>query len=57
MIPIDESPQTQINSVFSMIWPNVSSIEAADMVMGDDAWMDFLRGEGAANDGRHWYAE
>ncbi|KAL0934332.1 C6 transcription factor [Colletotrichum truncatum] len=48
--PIDESPQTQINSVFSMMWPNVPPMEAADVVMGDDAWMEFLKG-GANGDG------
>ncbi|KAF6809235.1 C6 transcription factor [Colletotrichum sojae] len=48
--PIDESPQTQINSVFSMMWPNVPPMEAADVVMGDDAWMEFLKG-GTAGDG------
>lgn len=48
--PIDESPQTQINSVFSMMWPNVPPMEAADVVMGDDAWMEFLKG-GTSGDG------
>ncbi|KAK2056218.1 hypothetical protein LY76DRAFT_607144 [Colletotrichum caudatum] len=48
--PIDESPQTQINSVFSMMWPNVPPTEAADVVMGDDAWMEFLR-SGTSGDG------
>jgi transcriptional regulatory protein GAL4 len=42
--PVGESPQTQINSVFSMMWPNVPPMEAADVVMGDEAgWMEFLR--------------
>ncbi|KZL70749.1 fungal specific transcription factor domain-containing protein [Colletotrichum incanum] len=41
--PIDDNPQTQINSVFSMLWPNVPPMEAADVVMGDDAWMEFLK--------------
>ncbi|KAI9163590.1 C6 transcription factor [Paramyrothecium foliicola] len=42
--PVGESPQTQINNVFSMMWPNVPPLEAADVVMGDDAgWMEFLR--------------
>ncbi|KAK2024053.1 fungal-specific transcription factor domain-containing protein [Colletotrichum zoysiae] len=48
--PIDESPQTQINSVFSMMWPNVPPMEAADVVMADDAWMEFLR-SGTSGDG------
>lgn len=42
--PVGESPQTQINNVFSMMWPNVPPMEAADEVMGDEAgWMQFLR--------------
>lgn len=42
--PINESPQTQMNNVYSMMWPNVPALEA-DVVMQDDAWMEFLRGE------------
>jgi transcriptional regulatory protein GAL4 len=30
--PINESPQTQMNNVYSMIWPNVPALEA-DVVM------------------------
>ncbi|POR36979.1 Regulatory protein GAL4 [Tolypocladium paradoxum] len=42
--PVGESPETQINNVFSMMWPNVPPLEAADVVMGDDTgWMEFLR--------------
>lgn len=44
MSPINESPQTQMNNVYSMMWPNVPALEA-DVVMQDDAWMEFLRGE------------
>lgn len=44
MVPIDESPQTQINSVVTMMWPNVAPMEAADLVMGDNAWLQFLQG-------------
>ncbi|KAI7778611.1 fungal-specific transcription factor domain-containing protein [Diaporthe eres] len=40
--PIDESPQTQINQVFPMMWPNVNALEAAGEVLGNDAWMSFL---------------
>ncbi|KAL1842714.1 hypothetical protein VTK73DRAFT_3064 [Phialemonium thermophilum] len=48
--PVGESPQTQIHSVFSMMWPNVPPLEAADVVMGEDAaWMEFLRA-GSAED-------
>ena len=42
--PVGESPQTQIHNVINMMWPNVPTLEAADVVMGDDAgWMEFLR--------------
>jgi transcriptional regulatory protein GAL4 len=55
--PIDESPQTQINSVFSMIWPNVAPLEAADLVMGDDSWMEFLGADGGDDgaSGSEWF--
>lgn len=44
--PVGESPQTQINSIINMMWPNVHPIEAADVVMGDQAgWMEFLNSE------------
>lgn len=61
MLPIDESPQTQMNSVYPMMWPNVPAFEAADQFM-DDAWMDFLGGEGAGEGGgpdatRGWYGQ
>lgn len=61
MLPIDESPQTQMNSVYPMMWPNVPAFEAADQFM-DDAWMDFLGGEGGAEGGgpdatRGWYGQ
>ncbi|RSL87554.1 hypothetical protein CEP52_015491 [Fusarium oligoseptatum] len=46
--PVGESPQTQINSIINMMWPNVHPIEAADVVMGDQAgWMEFLNSEAA----------
>jgi hypothetical protein len=59
MLPIDESPQTQMNSVYPMMWPNVPAFEAADQFM-DDAWMDFLGAEGGADgtpDARGWYGQ
>lgn len=40
--PIDESPQTQINQVFPMMWPNVNALEAAGEVLGNNAWLSFL---------------
>lgn len=54
MLPIDESPQTQMNSVYPMMWPNVPAFEAADQFM-DDAWMDFLGAEGGTTPERGWY--
>lgn len=42
LAPIDESPQTQINQVFPMMWPNVNALEAAGEVLGNDAWLSFL---------------
>lgn len=60
MLAVDESPQTQMNSVYPMMWPNVPAFEAADQFM-DDAWMDFLGGEGGAEGGhdagRAWYGQ
>lgn len=54
--PIADSPQTQINHIYSMMWPNVTPLEAADLVMGDDAWMEFLREDGSGGDvGRNWF--
>jgi hypothetical protein len=54
--PVGESPETQINNVFSMMWPNVPPLEAADVVMGDEfGWMEFLRSGSADNwDGSLW---
>lgn len=43
MGPVDESPQTQMNGLYEMMWPGMNPYEA-DVVMQDDAWMDFLRG-------------
>ncbi|KAK2594307.1 hypothetical protein QQS21_008013 [Conoideocrella luteorostrata] len=48
--PVGESPETQINNVFSMMWPNVPPLEAADVVMGDEVgWMEFLKSGSADN--------
>ena len=51
--PIDESPQTQINHVFPMMWPNATALEAAEEVMGGASWLEFLRG-GVGGDLPHW---
>lgn len=62
MLAVDESPQTQMESVYPMMWPNVPAFEAADQFM-DDAWMDFLGAEGAAEGtpeasaARAWYGQ
>ena len=42
--PINESPQTQMNKVYSMMWPNVPMPEA-DIMMRDVASMEFLQSE------------
>jgi transcriptional regulatory protein GAL4 len=36
-----ESPQTQITNMYSMMWPNVPTLEA-DVIMQDEAWLKFL---------------
>lgn len=51
--PIAESPQTQLGNVFPMMWPNVNALEVADEVMGDDAWLEFLR-SGAGGESSSW---
>lgn len=62
MLAVDESPQTQMESVYPMMWPNVPAFEAADQFM-DDAWMDFLGAEGAPEGtpdpsaARAWYGQ
>lgn len=62
MLAVDESPQTQMESVYPMMWPNVPAFEAADQFM-DDAWMDFLGAEDAGADPAHpdaqraWYGQ
>lgn len=61
MLAVDESPQTQMESVYPMMWPNVPAFEAADQFM-DDAWMDFLgaEAEGAPDQAaaqRAWYGQ
>lgn len=61
MLAVDESPQTQMESVYPMMWPNVPAFEAADQFM-DDAWMDFLGTEGAQDGAqqdpqRGWYGQ
>lgn len=39
----DESPQTQLNNVYSMMWPDVNS-EGVDVPMADPSWTNFLTG-------------
>lgn len=42
--PTHESPHTQISNVYSMLWPNVNA-EEMDLMMGDDAWQDFMNAD------------
>jgi len=37
----EESPQTQISNVYSMMWPDMPPVEA-DIVMHEGFWKDFL---------------
>jgi transcriptional regulatory protein GAL4 len=39
--PTEESPQTQINNVYSMMWPNTNDAEV-DVFMQGGLWSDFL---------------
>lgn len=39
--PTDDSPQTQLNSAYPMMWPNLPGMEA-DVFMQDDTWLKFL---------------
>ncbi|GME37288.1 hypothetical protein GTA08_BOTSDO04204 [Neofusicoccum parvum] len=41
--PTQESPQTQINSIYPMMWP--STTNEMDLVMQDGAWTDLLGGD------------
>ena len=39
----EDSPHTQMNNLYAIMWPNVATGEAD--ATGGDAWMNFLRGE------------
>lgn len=39
--PIEESPQTQINNMYAMMWPNANPAEA-DVPMQDSMWTGFF---------------
>lgn len=41
--PTDESPQTQINNVYSMMWPNANDAEV-DVLMQSGLWTDLFPG-------------
>ncbi|KIM92785.1 hypothetical protein OIDMADRAFT_173803 [Oidiodendron maius Zn] len=44
--PINESPHTQMNNVYSMMWSHAPTLDAdTTMTMQDDAWMAFLEEE------------
>ncbi|KAK4508438.1 hypothetical protein PRZ48_002176 [Zasmidium cellare] len=39
--PVEESPQTQLSSVYSMMWPNANTADF-DTLITDDSWMEFI---------------
>lgn len=41
--PTEESPQTQINNIYAMMWPNANAADT-DLLMQDGEWMSFLPG-------------
>ena len=41
--PTEESPQTQINDVYAMMWPNANQAEV-DVLMQEGLWTDFFPG-------------
>lgn len=40
-VPTEESPHTQINNVYSMMWPNANEAEV-DVLMQGSLWANFL---------------
>jgi len=42
--PTEESPQTQISNVYTMMWPSVNAPEV-DIMMQGETWSDFLAEE------------
>jgi hypothetical protein len=42
--PMNASPHTQMNSVYSMMWSHAPAFDE-DLTMQDDAWMAFLAEE------------
>ena len=43
----EESPQTQISNVYSMMWPQTTTPVSADLLMGDVQWEDLIANAGA----------
>lgn len=41
LAPVEESPQTQLSGVYSMMWPSANSAEV-DMLMPDSTWSTFM---------------
>ena len=39
--PAEESPQTQINNIYAMMWPSATHADA-DLLMQDGEWASFL---------------
>jgi transcriptional regulatory protein GAL4 len=46
--PTEESPQTQINNVYSMMWPNANDAEV-DILMQGGLWTDLFPDVGDSN--------
>jgi transcriptional regulatory protein GAL4 len=40
-LPAEESPQTQINNIYAMMWPSATTADA-DLFMQDGEWTSFL---------------
>lgn len=40
-LPAEESPQTQINNIYAMMWPSATNADA-DLFMQDGEWASFL---------------
>lgn len=40
--PVEESPETQLGNVYSMMWPNANSADIDMLLPNDDSWTAFL---------------
>ena len=41
MEPVEESPNTQIEGLYSMMWPGANTTEV-DMLIENDSWNNFI---------------